>query len=85
VCWGETGKTTVFSCCKTAVDKSRSMHGSKLYVQADFIKIRKTLSAQSINQAIYLSQGNAAVLVPAVIINLTRRGGGGIGKGGARV
>ena len=47
------------------------MHGCNLYAQVDFIKIRKTLSAQSINQAIGLSQGNAALLVPAVIINLT--------------
>jgi hypothetical protein len=58
------------------------MHGCKLYAQVDLIKIRKTLSAQSINQGIYLSQRNAAVLVPAIIINLTRRGGGVIGKGG---
>ncbi len=57
------------------------MHGCKPYVQVDFLKIRKTLSAQSINQAIDLSQGNAALLIPAVIINLTRRGKGGIGKG----
>jgi hypothetical protein len=48
----------------------------------DFIIIRKPLAAQSINQAIDLSLGNAAVLVPAVIINLTRRGEGGIGNGG---
>jgi hypothetical protein len=57
------------------------MHGCELYVQVDFIKISKTLSSLSINQAIYLSQRNAAVLVPAIIINLTRRGEGGIGKG----
>jgi hypothetical protein len=58
------------------------MHRCKLYVQVDFLKIRKNLAALSINQAIYLSQGNAALLVPAVIINLTRRGEAGIGKGG---
>jgi hypothetical protein len=61
------------------------MHGCKLYGQRDFITIRKPLSAQSINQAFDLSQGNAALLVPAVIINLTRRGEGGIGKGGFEV
>jgi hypothetical protein len=61
------------------------MQGCKLYVQVDFIIIRKPLAAQSINQAVDLSQGNAAVLVPAVIINLIRRGEGGIGKGGFEV